>query len=410
MSFNRTGSRELLLICCIATCFAGAAQPAAATEKTLHNFKGGSDGVAPYAPVIDDSAGNLYGTTYGGGGGTDCRASLQGCGTVYRISKDGTETVLHAFAGGCDGAYPHSGLVSDASGNMYGTTQTGGTCNSEDGFGTVYKIAPDGTESVLYAFQNNGDGLIPSGGLALDSVGNLYGTASDGSTCGSFGCGVVFEVTPQGAETVLYAFQGGSDGAGPFGGVIRDNAGNLYGTTFTGGGTGCNGFGCGTVFKLAPNGTESVLYAFQGGSDGEAPTTGVVEDSAGNFYGTTIAGGTGVEGTVFKVAPNGTETVLYSFLESGGGYAPQAGVILDGAGNLYGTTFDGGDAHCHGGGCGVVFKLTPDGTETVLHVFGKTLHGHHPAAGVLLGKHGILYGTTLNGGSKRDGIVFEIKQ
>ncbi|HEX4077656.1 MAG TPA: choice-of-anchor tandem repeat GloVer-containing protein [Rhizomicrobium sp.] len=388
------------------------AVPAAGAEKILHTFQGGSDGIAPWGVLIRDKTGNLYGTTAGGGGGMGCNDGSDGCGIVFRIAPDATEAVLHAFAGGCDGAFPFSGLVADKTGNFYGTTVSGGTCNSDQGDGTVYKLAPDGTETVVYAFMGGSDGYGPNG-LTADEKGNLYGMTSAGGNgpgCNNIGCGLVFEITPKGKETVLYNFQGGSDGAEPYGNVIRDAVGNLFGTTADGGSSGCGGGGCGTVFKLAPDGTETILYAFQGGSDGEFPQNGVVADSAGNLYGTTAGGGGELVGTIFEVTPAGIESVLYSFARESGGYYPEAGLIFDKAGNLYSTTSYGGGAGCKAsGGCGAAFMLAPDGSETVLYGF-KGHRGREPSAGLLLGKHGDLYGTTNEGGDENNGVVFELKE
>lgn len=371
--------------------------------KILHTFQGGSDGIASRGSLIMDKTGSLFGITTGGGGGT-CRSS-DGCGTVFQIVPDRAETVLHAFAGGCDGADPITGLAMDKAGNMYGTTIDGGICNSDPRFGTVYKLAPDGTESVLYAFQNDSYGDGPTSGLIIDSKGNLYGEAGGGNPAGcGAGCGLVFEFTPEGGMNVLYAFQGGSDGYGPYGGIIMDGMGNLYGTTLNGGGTGCGGFGCGTVFKISPDGTETVLYAFQGGTDGSIPANGVVADGAGNLYGTIEAG----EGAVFKVTPDGTETLLHSFQGGKDGADPESGVVLDKAGSLYGTTYYGGAAGCQAKGCGVVYKISQKGKETVLYGF-RGSHGKNPSAALLVGAHDNLYGTTLLGGKGGHGVVFELK-
>jgi uncharacterized repeat protein (TIGR03803 family) len=402
--------------CCLAAAImALPAVPAAGAEKVLHTFQGGSDGISPWGVLVRDKAGNLFGTTAGGGGGTDCfEGTDYGCGTIYRIGPKDTETVVHAFAGGCDGANPYTGLVADKSGNFYGTTSSGGTCNSDQGYGTVYRLAPDGTESVVYAFTGGSDGWGPAGSLTADGKGNLYGMASAGGNgpgCNNIGCGLVFEVTPKGKETLLYNFQGGTDGSLPLGNVIRDAAGNLFGTTNRGGGGDCGGGGCGTVFELAPDGTETILHAFQGGSDGELPQNGVVADGAGNLYGTTEGGGNELVGTVFEVTPAGNESVLYSFTRESGGYYPGSAVIFDKAGNLLGTTEYGGGVGCkQSGGCGTAFMLAPDGTETVLNGFGKRRQGRDPVAGLLLGPHGTLYGTTLDGGTSGYGVVFELKR
>ncbi len=322
------------------------------TETVLYAFTGGSDGNDPTAGLIKDKAGNLYGTTAFGGAHHD--------GTVFKLAPDGTETVLHAFTSGADGADPFAGLIKDKAGNLFGTTDFGG---GTSGKGTVFKLAPDGTETVLHAFTGGNDGDDPIGGLIKDSAGNLYGVTALGGTadCGGTGCGTVFEIAPDGTKTVLYAFTGGSDGAGPSASLIRDSAGNLYGTTQGGGGTSCSdGYGCGTIFELAPDGTETVLYAFTGGSDGANPfTAGLIRDKAGNLYGTTDFGGPLGEGVVFRLAPDGTERVLHSFGISGGdGAAPSASLIRDSAGNLYGTTQGGGDTGCnHPYGCGTIFTL-----------------------------------------------------
>ena len=394
---------------------------AIASEKVLYSFRGGSDGANPYAGLIADSAGNLYGTTGGGGSGTDCRGGSSGCGTVFKLAPDGTETVLYSFLGGNDGANPSSSLITDRAGNLYGTTVEGGGANN---YGTVFKLAADGAETVLYAFKGGSDGISPAGNLVADRSGNLYGATAaggsyTGSACTDRGCGTVFEIGPNGTETILYTFQGGSDGGVPYAGLTRDKSGNLYGTTNLGGTNipnNCGGgdLGCGTIFKVTQSGTESVVYDFQGGSDGWAPEAGLTMDSAGNLYGTTAGGGGAAYcefgcGTIFKAAPDGTETVLYAFQGGSDGLVPQAGVIMDKAGNLYGTTFAGGGTHCKRAGCGTVFKLAPDGTETVLsELYGK--HGVQPAAGLFMGKDGLLYGTATIGGADNDGVVFSVKR
>jgi len=411
MRADLKNTNRILLGCSVALAMSvsiGCAR-AMGAEKVLYSFKGGSDGLDPQAGVIADENGNLYGTTAGGGGGTKCRDGDEGCGIVFALATDGTETVLHTFAGGCDGAFPFAGLIADKAGNDYGTTTGGGICNSSVGFGTVFKITPDGAGSVVYAFQGGSAGEFPTGGVIADEKGNLYGAIGGGDPAGcSEGCGFVFEITTKSKMRVVYNFQGGSDGDSPYGALLMDKMGNIYGTTLGGGGTSCDdGFGCGTVFKITPGGAETVLYAFQGGSDGWRPETGVIADSAGNLYGTTTAGGSGSQGTVFKVTSDGAESVLYAFQDGKGGIEPQAGVIMDKAGNLYGTTYAGGTG-CHTVGCGVVFKLAPDGTETVLYAFANR-HGASPAAGLLMGKHGDLYGTATVGGKDKDGVVFRVK-
>ena len=370
-------------------------------DVILYTFHGGTDGDGPYAGVIADKSGNLYGTTFFGGGNCE----NHGCGTVFEVSADGTETVLHAFSQKTDGRYPSAGLIEDNAGNLYGTTTQGGAsdkprCESH-GCGTVFKLAPDGTETVLYAFQGefDGDGRIPYAGLIADAAGNLYGTTAYGGSrnCQS-GCGTVFKIAPDGTETVLYKFQGGSDGEQPYAGVIADTTGNLYGTTSAGGIR-----SGGTIYKVATGGTETVLYAFgsQAG-DGYDSRAGLTADASGNFYGTTWRGGANSFGTVFELAPDGTETVLYAFQNKKDGEYPLGGVILDKAGNLYGTTSFGSM------NAGTAFKLSPAGKLGVLHAFTGGGDGANPEAGLILGKAGNLYGTTTAGGDA--GTVFEIKK
>lgn len=236
----------------------------------------------------------------------------------------------------------------------------------------MFRIAPDGTETVLHAFQAGSDGWQPSAGLIADGAGNFYGiTAGGGGGNCQLGCGTVFKITPAGTETILYAFQGGTDGVAPVGPLLMDGSGNLYGTTGAGGGCTIATTGCGTVFKLAPDGTESVLYAFQGGMDGWGPQSGVITDKAGNLYGTTIWGGVTSAchavsgngcGVVFEVTPAGAEKVLYAFRGQGGRY-PEAGLLFGKHGELYGTATQGGDNRSNCAvpkvqkGCGVVFSV-----------------------------------------------------
>ena len=385
-------------------------------EKVLYSFKGGTDGVSPAGPLIADRKGNLFGVTGSGGGGTDCDNGSEGCGTVFKLAPDRTETILYAFPGGSTGAIPHTGLTAGMNGNFYGTTYEGGSKN----LGVVFELAPGGTETVLHSFLGGSDGSIPSGVLLRDGSGNLYGETAfggDGTACtvGSNGCGTVFKIAPGKRESVLYAFQGGGDGSIPSGNLIIDDNGNLYGATELGGDANCaNGStGCGTVFKLAPDGTETVLYAFKGGNDGNGPSSGLIADNSGNFYGMTAGGGgAGCNpvgcGTVFEVTPDGNETVLYSFKGGSDGIDPYDGVVLDKAGNLYGVTEEGG-VSCGHTGCGTVFKLAPNGALTTLYAFNPR-KGNGPSGALLLGKHKLLYGTTSLGGGHKDGAIFDVKE
>jgi uncharacterized repeat protein (TIGR03803 family) len=299
------------------------------TESIFYSFA-----AIPYSGLLQSSDGNIYGTTASGGS--------SGRGTVFKITPSGTETVLYSFPAGS--SEPYTGLVQGTDGNFYGTTGANGT--SDDG--TVFKITPSGTETVLHAFAKSGtDGQIPYAGLIQGSDGNFYGTTYFG---GANGFGTVFKVTPSGTETVLYSFAGGSDGEHPYGGVIQGGDGNFYGTTYQGGTS-----GYGTVFKVTPSGIETVLYTFAGGSgDGATPEAGVIQGRDGNFYGSTLQGGASGLGTVFELTPSGTETILHAFAGgSGDGANPGANLVQASDGNLYGTTAAGGP-----GGHGTFFKVT----------------------------------------------------
>jgi uncharacterized repeat protein (TIGR03803 family) len=322
-----------------------------------------------------------------------------------------TLTVLHNFTGP-DGIYPQGTLLFDQAGNLYGTTSQGGTA----GYGTVFKLDPSGNESVLASFGGSaGAGTYPLGGLVRDTAGNLYGTTADSFLCQSAtGCGNVFKLDPNGTVTVLHRFGGTSDGANPTGRLVLDSAGNLYGTTHTGGGTRCKRsigsklvvVGCGTVFKIDASGQESVLHPFEI-TDGVFPSAGLVRDTAGNLFGTAYQGGLqsctlsmyGC-GTVFKVDTTGTFSVLYSFKgpEAGpDGAYPQAGLTLDSAGNLFSTTAAGGSATgCPSlpqENCGTIFQLTPAGTETALFSFkGGLVTAGSPTAGLTRDAAGNFYG------------------
>ena len=377
---------------------------AATRETVLHNFgDGANDGSTPSAGLILDAAGDLYGTTSYGG--------PDNLGTVFKLTPkadgDWTEKVLYSF-NQTGGSYPEAGLILDAAGDLYGTTYQGGT----HGQGTAFELTPqaDGSwkEKVLHSF-NITDGANPEAGLIFDAAGNLYGTTDQG---GTYGFGTAFELTPQGdggwTEKVLHSFNfNETDGANPEAGLIFDGAGNLYGTT-NGSGTGS----VGTVFELTSKADgswkEKVLYSFDG-SDGSNPEAGLILDRAGDLYGTTSSGGSDNLGTVFKLALKAdgdwTEKVLYSFNETDGAY-PEAGLILDASGNLYGTTVGGGT-----NGDGTVFELTPEGggswTEKVLHNF-NGMDGFAPYAGLTFDTAGNLYGTNTGGGTHNDGTAFEL--
>ena len=331
----RAVSIALALATVLVPAVVGTGLAEAQTFTVLHSFTGYPDGEWPYAGLVQDAAGNLYGTTVWGG--------ASDVGTVFKLAKTGEETVLHSFSGYPDGQYPFAGLVQDAAGSLYGTTEEGGA-----GAGTVFEVDKSGKETVLYSFTGTGgDGAYPWAGLTRDAKGNLYGTTDDG---GAHGFGTVFELGKAGKEAVLYSF-GGVYGEYPFAGLVRDAAGNLYGTTYEGG-----VYDYGTVFRLGKTGKETVLHSFDNnGSDGVSPLDGyLVVDAAGNLYGTTGYGGTSGYGTVFKLNKAGKETVLHSFTGGADGEGPSAGLVRDGKGNLYGTASWGGAY-----GYGTVFELTP---------------------------------------------------
>lgn len=374
------------------------------TFTVLHSFKGGTDGESPSGGVVRDNAGNLYGTTSYGG--------VFRKGTVFKLDTTGQETVLYIFTGGADGAIPLAGLIRDAAGNLYGTTEHGGdlTCNSGIGCGTVFKLDTTGKETVLHSFTGK-DGTSPIAGVIRDSAGNFYGTTPQG---GAFASGTAFKLDATGKETVLYTFtggRGGKDGSYPDGALVRDAAGNLYGTTQLGG-----NYSFGTVFKLDSTGKETVLYRFYGGSNGLNPVGGLIMDQAGDLYGATQGGGLFFDGTVFKLSPVSSKPVLHSFAGGADGVYPVAGVIADASGNLYGTTQYGGGVACFGGGCGTVFKLDKTGKETVLHSFTGGADGAAPVAGLVRDAAGNLYGTAYFGGDSGSlcsvsggcGVVFKI--
>ncbi|HTA22549.1 MAG TPA: choice-of-anchor tandem repeat GloVer-containing protein [Terriglobales bacterium] len=302
-------------------------------QQTIYSFTG-SGGSYPLSGVTRDTAGNLYTTNAMGGNG--------GCGTVIKLDTKGNETVLYSFYGGSDGDQPQSALSLDSAGNLYGTTVLGGSHN----MGTVFEISASGSETVLHAFSGGEyDGAYPYYGLNADPSGNFYGTTGSG---GSSAWGTVFKISAAGNYSTLYSFTGGLDGGHPKTGLHRDNAGNLYGTTKAGG-----AFGNGTVFELDAKGIETVLYSFTGGADGSQPEAGVLEDAAGNLYGTTVYGGVSSFGTVFKLDQLGNETVLHSFEGGSDGQYPHAPLVQDAKGNLYGTTSEGGATY------GTIFKIAP---------------------------------------------------
>jgi uncharacterized repeat protein (TIGR03803 family) len=419
------------------------------TENVLYSFQGGSDGSEPSGGVVFDQNGNLYGATSYGGGSSCAPLTTCGTVFELTPGAGGwTETVLYVFKGKAynDGDIPSGGVILDGAGNLYGVTGYGGGGNcylsgTKAGCGTVYKLTPNGstwTETILYSFHGGKDGNFPAGNLVFDAAGNLYGSTLFGGgrgNCGSiYGyCGTIFELSPPSGnggawtEKVLYSFKGGNDGASPDGALIFDKQGALYGTTeFGGGSSNCTWHedGCGTVFELKPPAkkggpwTESLLHRFEGYQDGDGqwPAAGLTFDSKGNLYGMTLTGGKGGSGTVFQLRPRRagawSEAILYAFTGGNDGVASSGGLIFDGEGNLYGTSL-GGSYH------GAVFELSPplmqDGawTLTDLYDFKGPPDAGWPYAGVILDNAGNIYGTTLYGGTGQGcddgcGTVFEV--
>ncbi|HEX3429534.1 MAG TPA: choice-of-anchor tandem repeat GloVer-containing protein [Rhizomicrobium sp.] len=374
--------------------------------SVLHTFKGGRDGSGPFGRLMMDKKGNLLGVTTDGG--RSCRDARYGCGTVYEVTPTGAHTVLFFFHPEGDGIFP-TGLAQDKLGNIYGTTLLGGSrVDHARPLGTVFKLAPDGTETVLHTFTGP-DGSSPIG-LTKDATGNLYGSSQTNSFYGC--CGLVFKVAADGAESTFHTFTGGNDGGDPVARVIADSAGNLYGATAWGGGTGCGGYGCGTVYKLAPDGTETILYAFSGGADGESPEAPLKMDDGGNLYGTADGGGANGFGVVFKLTPSGVESVLHSFAGGSDGRGTfMNGLYLDSSGNVYGATTYGGGTGCAGYGCGTVYRIAPDGKERILHSFAGQTDGAFPATDLILDEAGNLYGTAQVGGETEEsccGTVFKL--
>lgn len=363
------------------------------TFSALYSFAGGTDGAAPGANLIQASDGNFYGVTNGGDVTTDY-------GTVFKITPAGTETVLHNFTNTSgDGVNPSGALVQGSDGNFYGTTYKGGA----SGAGVIFKITPSGTETVLHSFGSGNDGQQPLAGLILGSDGNFYGTTSTG---GVYQQGTVFKMTPGGTETVLYSFgTNSSDASKPTAGLVQVSNGSLYGTTFDGG---TNGWG--TVFKITTSGFETVLYSFTNGSvgnDGALPYAALALGSDGNLYGTTPYGGVSQLGTVFKITPAGSLTTLYSFAGGSDGANARSSLAQAADGNFYGTTA-GGDVSTD---YGTVFKMTPTGTETVIYSFTNSSDGATAYAGLTLGSDASFYGNTsgtISTGAHGNGTVFKI--
>ena len=394
---NSSSSRALLKLAFWLAAAAIGSQTAQAQLTTLHAFAGSPDGAESSSGLIRDKSGNFYGTTSAGGTGQP----FGGAGTVFKMDAKGKVTVLYSFCPSepcTDGSYPLGGLAIDKAGNLYGTTNTGGDFNA----GTVFKVTASGQQTVLYSFKgfSQGDGDTPGYGTIWLDSGGLYGTTTLGGSSCSFsggGCGTIWNVDLSGNETVLYRFTG-TDGATPVAGVIRDNTGNIYGTTSAGGSK-----GCGVVFQLVPGpGILTVLHDFCTGADGSVPVAGVLI-RGNNLYGTTQSGGMGGCGTVYKVTiPTGT-TTLHSF-GFDGCFPSFGGLIFDVSKNfVYGTTASGGAS-----GFGTIFKVAVDGSSSqVIYNFTGGNDGGTPYGGLLHAGHN-LDGTTFGFGASGWGTVFKI--
>ncbi|MGO9561019.1 MAG: choice-of-anchor tandem repeat GloVer-containing protein [Candidatus Korobacteraceae bacterium] len=393
------GAAALSLAIVFALIIVAAPAGQAQSFTVLHNFTDGTDGAYPQSGVARDAAGNLYGTASSGGAGY---------GTVYKLTpKNGSWVFapLYQFAGGNDGANPVAPVMIGPNGSLYGTTYEGGG----SGCGTVFNLRPEPmvpltpltpwVETMLHRFQCTDGEWPPYGDLVFDHAGNIYGTTSGG---GTYDSGTVFKLTPSNGawtESVLYSFDGGSGGGLPDSGVVLDSAGNLYGTVY-------GGFSeeAGGVYELTPSGSgwvEQVLHSFDI-SDGADPMGGLIFDQSGNLYGTTTSYGPGGRGTVFELSPSGGGWTLTTLSGSSGSLAS---LTMDASGNLYGTGDDGAY------GFGNVFRLTRSNggwTYTSLHDFTGGSDGAYPWGGVTLDAHGNLWSTAWRGGAYGYGDVFEI--
>lgn len=378
----RAGGPLLVAALCIPVFGATAHGAQPGTETVLYSFTGTS-GSEPLGGVYLDKHGNLYGATYFGG--------TSNKGAVFEYAADGTESTLYSFTGGNDGGEPYyAGAIADKKGNVYGTAEIGGTAND----GVVYEVAPDGTETVLWSFTGGNDGSYPAMTLIRDKAGDLFGTTEDG---GANGDGTIFEIPAGGTLTTLHSFDN-TDGSHALGPLVQDKAGNIYGTTFLGGAD-----GYGTVFELAASGTFSSLYSFTNGSDGSYPFGGVIVDKKGNLFGTAEEGGANGKGVVFEIAAGGAESTLHAFAGGSDGEYPVSGLVLGKKNTLYGTTQNGGSSND-----GTIFEIAKNGTESVLYNFtGGTGDGAYPTAQLTLDKKtGIFYGTAYQGGADSSGVIF----
>ncbi len=371
----------------------------AQTFTVLYNFSG-SDGSGPSGSLVRDSAGNLYGTTYNGGTYT--------AGVAFKLDTSNNETILFDFSpNNSRGAFPDYGLTMDKEGNLFSPADGG----SPKGGGLLWELSPGGKEKVLWDFGGCFGCRKPGvaqGRLLMDASGNLYGVTALGGVkgvgpeCHLYGCGVVYKLDTGGKLHVLHAFTGGADGRSPYGALLQDVKGNLYGAALSGGDLSCPQFpilGCGTVFELAPDGKFTVLHTFTGGNDGAGPDGGLVMDDAGNLYGAAQVGGNSNCddgcGTLFKIGANGKFKVLYTFMDGEDGSYPNGNLVMDSKGNLYGET----EGLTTNSFYGTVYELNPAGKMKVLHILNGSPDGADPVGGLIRDSDGNLYGVAYQGGS-----------
>jgi len=381
-ALSRRGIGNFLAGCCVPVllCVVITQATHAQTLTTLASFTGSNGSDPLFAPLLQGSDGNLYGTTSGGG--------AHGHGTVFKVTTGGTIKTLYSFCAksGCaDGSAPYAGLIQAKDGNFYGTTEAGGINNA----GTVFKITAGGVLTTLHKFNYN-DGANPYAALLQATDGNFYGTTESG---GAHILGTVFRMTPGGTLTTLHSFNS-TDGSSPEASLIQAADGNFYSTTYNGG---TDGYG--TAFKITPAGTVTTLHVFND-ADGRAVTAGLVQAGDGNFYGATSLSGANGYGIVFMMTPQGTLTTLHNFNATDGATPNQLALGSDG--NFYGTTISGGTNTD-----GTTFEITPQGVFTSLHSFAKS-DGADPFAGLVQDTDGKFYGTTSFGGSKNSGTVFRL--
>lgn len=393
------------------SCFCLCTKPmrAASTEQILYSFAGDTDGEYADSDLILDSAGNIYGTTVQGGN--------FGSGTVFQVTPSGVHTVLYSFTGLADGGQPYKGVTLDASGNLYGTAVVGGSFTGpcvESGCGVVYKLTNSGgtwTQTVIHAFAGGSDGSGPGAGVTFDRHGNLYGMTPTG---GTNGLGVIYQLKPTAngpwKERVVHAFTGGNDGStGSAGRLILDSAGNFYGVATAGGAN-----SSGTAFELISTAnsqwTFKTLYSFKGTPNAGFPYGALAFDSKGNLFGTTYYDGANNLGSVYRLSNNNgvwSESLLYSFKGGSDGSSPISNLVVDSAGNLYGTTSEGG-AQCS---CGTIFKLTQGAngkwTETIEYRFQGPPDGAFVYNGMVADSAGNLYGATVHGGLSNEGAIYK---